>query len=479
METEVQMNGSVAEVPKLQPNILEESTKNSPQVLNKSENAPPKFKTKNKEVAMLMKALGQLKSPEEKIAALCEKYSALHHEYQAAQELVKAARKRENHMQREISRSQNDKTKLTVANSRLENLARELQKRNNAEEQKVKEMADKLKSSLGDAELQMKKAVESNEKLSNDYSKIKKEFETLAEKNKIRDKKIESALEQYKVEVQLMTVEHKKKTLEMERDFEKEKILRRQVTQKYIEQNEAFEVQQKLVSSLQQQIKFYEKKFNEVQVMLTKSHDTCTSLANQHDKMKKRLANVQTERVNLQQKLEVKSKQASQAIKQNEKTATKQGKLEKLCRALQQERSQLNKQLRLLESQLSTSNCSTPPPTESINKSKVESSVEKAEKPDQPESKDEESEKKVIDDKIEDAVVQVETPNVELEPDGVTTTVEGATTLTQDVTTPVEGAITSAESAITLAIDEKAPTETNSTDAAESSATLEKYEDLD
>ena len=34
----------------------------------------------------------------------------------------------------------------------------------------------------------MKKAVESNEKLSNDYSKIKKEFETLAEKNKIRDK---------------------------------------------------------------------------------------------------------------------------------------------------------------------------------------------------------------------------------------------------------------------------------------------------
>ena len=38
---------------------------------------------------MLMKALGQLKSAEEKIAALCEKYSALHHEYQAAQELVK------------------------------------------------------------------------------------------------------------------------------------------------------------------------------------------------------------------------------------------------------------------------------------------------------------------------------------------------------------------------------------------------------
>merc|ERR1712096_326458 len=222
--------------------------------------------------------------------------------------------------------------------------------------------------------------------------------------------------------------------------------------QKYIEQNEAFEVQQKLVSSLQQQIKFYEKKFNEVQVMLTKSHDTCTSLANQHDKMKKRLANVQTERVNLQQKLEVKSKQASQAIKQNEKTATKQGKLEKLCRALQQERSQLNKQLRLLESQLSTSNCSTPPPTESINKSKVESSAEKPDQPEKPESKDEESEKKVIDDKIEDAVVQVETPNVELEPDGVTTTVEGATTLGQDVTTTVEGAITPA-------VDEKVSSE--------------------
>ena len=34
----------------------------------------------------------------------------------------------------------------------------------------------------------MKKAVESNEKLSNDYTKIKKEFEDLAAKNKIRDK---------------------------------------------------------------------------------------------------------------------------------------------------------------------------------------------------------------------------------------------------------------------------------------------------
>ena len=36
----------------------------------------------------------------------------------------------------------------------------------------------------------MKKAVESNEKLSNDYTKIKKEFEDLAAKNKIRDKVI-------------------------------------------------------------------------------------------------------------------------------------------------------------------------------------------------------------------------------------------------------------------------------------------------
>jgi len=375
METEVQMNGSVTEVPKLQPNILEESTKNSSQVLNKSENAPPKFKTKNKEIVHMMKALSQLKSPEDKINALCEKYSALHHDYLNAQELIKQAKKRENHMQREISRSQNDKTKLTVANSRLENLARELQKRNNAEEQKVKEMADKLKSSLGDAELQMKKAVESNEKLSNDYTKIKKEFEDLAAKNKIRDKKIEGALEQYKVEVKLMTVEHKKKSLEMERDLEKEKILRRQLTQKCIEQNEAFEVQQKLVSSLQQQIKFYEKKFGEVQSMLTKSHDTCTSLADQHDKMKKRLSAVQSERSNLQHKLEVKSKLANQAIKQNEKTATKQGKLEKLCRALQQERSQLNKQLKLLESQLSSSTSS-----DSVSKSKTDGSNKKAEK---------------------------------------------------------------------------------------------------
>jgi len=398
METEVQMNGSVTEVPKLQPNILEESTKNSSQVLNKSENAPPKFKTKNKEIAHMMKALSQLKSPEDKINALCEKYSALHHDYLNAQELIKQAKKRENHMQREISRSQNDKTKLTVANSRLENLARELQKRNNAEEQKVKEMADKLKSSLGDAELQMKKAVESNEKLSNDYTKIKKEFEDLAAKNKIRDKKIEGALEQYKVEVKLMTVEHKKKSLEMERDLEKEKILRRQLTQKCIEQNEAFEVQQKLVSSLQQQIKFYEKKFGEVQSMLTKSHDTCTSLADQHDKMKKRLTAVQSERSNLQHKLEVKSKLASQAIKQNEKTATKQGKLEKLCRALQQERSQLNKQLKLLESQLS-SNCSTRTSNDSVSKSKTEGCDKKAEK--SATSVD-------IDDKLDDDIVIVE-----------------------------------------------------------------------
>ena len=67
--------------------------------------------------------------------------------------------------------------------------------------------------------------------------------------------KIEGALEQYKVEVKLMTVEHKKKSLEVERDLEKERVLRRQLAQKCIEQGEAFEVQQKLVGSLQQQVR--------------------------------------------------------------------------------------------------------------------------------------------------------------------------------------------------------------------------------
>ena len=43
----------------------------------------------------MMKALSQLKSPEDKISALCEKYSALHHDYLNAQEVIKQAKKRE------------------------------------------------------------------------------------------------------------------------------------------------------------------------------------------------------------------------------------------------------------------------------------------------------------------------------------------------------------------------------------------------
>lgn len=313
----------------------------------------------SKEITSMMKTLNVLSTPEEKIAALCKKYSDISQKYQISQKQLEMSKKKEMQLQNEVARGHNDKTKMTMAISRLENLSRELQKRNAAEEKKVQQMADKLKTSLTDAEVQMKKALENNDRLSSDYLKIKKEFEAFSEKNKKRDGKIESVFEQYQLELKLLTCEHNKLQLEMERDMEKVRYDKQLACKKLKEQTAAFEVQHKLVASLQDQVKFYESKFGEFQSMLKKSHDTCESLAAQHDKMKKRLSSMESERVTLRHKLEQKSKQATDAIKKNEKHANKQGKLERLCRALQNERNDLVHQLKQLELQISSTNTTT------------------------------------------------------------------------------------------------------------------------
>jgi len=300
----------------------------------------------SKDISLMMVTLNSLETPEEKIAALCKKYSDLLQDYKVVKKQLDSSNPKIDQLQKEVVKSQAEKRKLIVANSRLESLSRELQKLNTLEKKKAHELSEKLSTSVIETETQMKNAIEGNARLSEEYSSMQKEFNNIASQFKDREQNLLDAVGKCKLEAKLQNALHKKNLLEIECQLEEEKSQRKQITASLVEKNTVIKSQTSLIDGMREQITFYDQKLKEFQEMLKKSNETCSSFSEQFDKVKKRLKIIENERQMFREKLEVKTKVAAEKIKENEKMTNKLVKLEKLCRALQTERNSLSKNLR-------------------------------------------------------------------------------------------------------------------------------------
>ncbi|XP_049575123.1 gamma-taxilin isoform X3 [Syngnathus scovelli] len=266
-----------------------------------------------KEVFLLMMALNSLATPEEKLAALCKKYADLLEESRRMQKRLKALQKKQSQIVKEKIHLQGEHSKAILARSKLESLCRELQRHNktlkeeNAQrsreyEEQRKEAMLHFQMTLSDIEMQMEQHSSHNIKLKQENMDLAEKLKKLIEQYELREEHIDKVLKHKDLQQQLMDAKMQKITEMMKEVEEKQQQERNVMTKKLKKlEKETTQWRTKWESNNQTLLRMAEEK----------------TLQDGHFKA-------------LQGKLEL---------------------LERLCRALQKERNDLNNELSLLQEQ--------------------------------------------------------------------------------------------------------------------------------
>lgn len=307
-----------------------------------------------RDISLMMQALNSLHSPEEKLAALCKKYADLLEQQKAKDKRIRGIErkllvsgKEKEHVQKELNTA-------ILGKSRMESLARELNKQNKL----LKEESLHLTVSHNkERELVSAKFQTATEEISGKINAIADRNEVLNEKNKEMSDKIEKLLEESVTREKMV-----RKVLE-QRDLQ-EKILELKAKEAAEERDTALNVVKELRSQMERskelyenhekelkaQITFYSKKVNMFQSTLDKSNQVFSTFRTEMDGMGK---SVKT----LEKATEYWKKCCQEANNENKKLSdqvaakadtvaqlnSKVQKLSELCRALQIERHELAK----------------------------------------------------------------------------------------------------------------------------------------
>uniref|UniRef100_UPI0037E85EBB gamma-taxilin n=1 Tax=Semicossyphus pulcher TaxID=241346 RepID=UPI0037E85EBB len=322
-----------------------------------------------KEVALLMQALNSLATPEEKLAALCKKYADLLEESRCMQKRLKALQKKQSQIVKEKIHLQGEHSKAILARSKLESLCRELQRHNktlkeeNAQrsreyEEQRKEAMLHFQMTLSDIEVQMEQHSSHNTKLRQENMELAEKLKKLIEQYELREEHIDKVFKHKELQQQLMDAKLQRITEMMKELEEKQQRERDFLLKDATESRHKCELMKEQETQLKQQLSLYMDKFEEFQSTLAKSNEVFTTFRQEMEKMTKKIKKLEKETTQWRTKWESNNQALLQMAE--EKTLRDghfkalQGKLElleRLCRALQKERNDLNNRLSLLQEQ--------------------------------------------------------------------------------------------------------------------------------
>ncbi|XP_029952278.1 gamma-taxilin [Salarias fasciatus] len=322
-----------------------------------------------KEVVLLMQALNSLATPEEKLAALCKKYADLLEESRCMQKQLKALQKKQSQIVKEKVHLQGEHSKAILARSKLESLCRELQRHNktlkeeNAQrsreyEEQRKEAMQHFQLTLVDIEAQMDQHSAHNIKLRQENMELADKLKKLIEQYELREEHIDKVFKHKELQQQLMDAKLQRITEMMKEVEEKQQLERDFLLKDATESRRKCELMKEQEAQLKQQLSLYMDKFEEFQSTLAKSNEVFTTFRQEMEKMTKKIKKLEKETTQWRTKWESNNQALLQMAE--EKTLRDghfkalQGKLElleRLCRALQKERNDLNNRLSLLQEQ--------------------------------------------------------------------------------------------------------------------------------
>ncbi|CAH2222601.1 gamma-taxilin isoform X1 [Pelobates cultripes] len=351
-------------------------------------------KTLGKEVLLLMQALNTLRTPEEKLAALCKKYADLLEESRSFQKQMKVLQKKQAQVVKEKVHLQGEHSKAILARSKLESLCRELQRHNKTlkeenlhqareYEEERKEATAHFQMTLNEIQAQMEHHDVYNAKLRQENIELGDKLKKLIEQYALREEHIEKVFKHKELQQQLIDAKLQQTTQLMKEAEERHQREREFLLNEATETRQKFEELKLQESQLKQQLSLYMEKFEEFQTTMAKSNELFTTFRQEMEKMTKKIKKLEKETVVWRTKWEANNKSLLQmaeekTVRDKEYKAMqfKLERLEKLCRALQTERNELNKKVEILRDQVSIRDDQDPGEGDSIGTSTVESSKE-------------------------------------------------------------------------------------------------------
>ncbi|KAL4656882.1 gamma-taxilin-like isoform X2 [Arapaima gigas] len=325
-----------------------------------------------KEVLLLMEALNTLTTPEEKLAALCKKYADLLEESRSMQKQMKGLQKKQSQIIKEKIQLQGEHSKAILARSKLESLCRELQRHNKTlkEEnlQRAREYDERRKEAtlhfqmtLNEIEAQMEQHSAHNGKLRQENMELAEKLKKLIEQYELREEHIDKVFKHKELQQQLVDAKLQRTTELMREVEEKHQRERDFLLKEATESRRKCELMKEQESQLKQQLSLYMDKFEEFQTTLAKSNEVFTTFRQEMEKMTKKIKKLEKETTMWRTKWETNNQALLQMAE--EKTVrdkhyaalqAKLERLEKLCRALQKERNDLNQKLEGLQGSATT-----------------------------------------------------------------------------------------------------------------------------
>ncbi|XP_027463369.1 gamma-taxilin [Zalophus californianus] len=336
-----------------------------------SECSRNKEKTLGKEVLLLMQALNTLSTPEEKLAALCKKYADLLEESRNVQKQMKILQKKQAQIVKEKVHLQSEHSKAILARSKLESLCRELQRHNKTlkeenmqqareEEERRKEATAHFQVTLNEIQAQLEQHDIHNAKLRQENIELGEKLKKLIEQYALREEHIDKVFKHKELQQQLVDAKLQQTTQLIKEADEKHQREREFLLKEATESRHKYEQMKQQEVQLKQQLSLYMDKFEEFQTTMAKSNELFTTFRQEMEKMTKKIKKLEKETIIWRTKWENNNKALLQMAE--EKTVRdkeykafqiKLDRLEKLCRALQTERNELNERVEVLKEQVS------------------------------------------------------------------------------------------------------------------------------
>ncbi|ELK26813.1 Gamma-taxilin [Myotis davidii] len=262
------------------------------------------------------------------------------------QKQMKVLQKKQSQIVKEKVHLQSEHNKAVLARSKLESLCRELQRYNKTlkeenmqqareEEESRKKATSHFQFTLNEIQTQLEQHDIHNTKLRQENIELGEKLKRLIEQYTLREERIDKVLKRKELQQQLVDAKLQ------------------QTTQLIKEADEKHQREREFLS-------LYMDKFEEFQTTMAKSNELFTTFRQEMEKMTKKIKKLEKEMIIWRTKWESNNKVLLQMAeektirdKEYKSSQMKLGRLEKLFRALQMERNELNEKVEVLKEQVS------------------------------------------------------------------------------------------------------------------------------
>jgi len=351
------------------------------------------LKNLGKEAALLMQSLSKYGTSEEKLQTMVKKHAELMEEHRSDQKQLKILQKKLLQVMKEKDTLQSEHSRAVLARSKLEGLCRELQRHNKTlkeetlqrcreDDLKRKDITTHFQGTLSEIQAQIEEHSTRNTKLCQENSGLAEKLKSLISQYDQREANLDKVfkhrdLKEKLLETKLAQANMLLKESEEKRKLEKELLLK-QVAESKVQVKDLRDQE----GGLKAQLAMYSEKFDEFQGTVSKSNGVYASFKQDMDKMHKKMKKLEKECVSWKTRFDGCNKAlldmvADKTLKEKEFElfTIKNQKLEKLCRALQEERKTLYQKVQEASGHPDVSSASEP--SEKESPAVLETAVEK------------------------------------------------------------------------------------------------------